>query len=70
MFLVFVNIFETQKKSLLYQKMTPTRDIDDVLFEPVNEISKKVVCATSKASDYPAHTRSLIRAFTSRLNIL
>ena len=29
-----------------------------------------VVCATSKASDQPAHMRSLIRAFASRLNIL
>ena len=29
-----------------------------------------VVCATSKVSDQPAHTRSLIRAFASRLNIL
>ena len=28
------------------------------------------VCATSKASDQPAHTRSLIRAFACRLNIL
>ena len=27
-------------------------------------------CATSKGSDQPAHTRSLIRAFASRLNIL
>ena len=26
-----------------------------------------VVCATSKASDQPAHTHSLIRAFASRL---
>ena len=34
--------------------------------EPVHEISNKVVCATSKASDQPAHTRSLIRAFASR----
>ena len=38
--------------------------------EPRHEISNNVVCATSKASDQPAHTRSLIRAFTSRLNIL
>ena len=38
--------------------------------EPVHEISKNGVCATSKASDQPAHTRSLIRAFTSRLSIL
>ena len=29
-----------------------------------------VVCATSKTSDQPAHMRSLIRAFASRLNIL
>ena len=30
----------------------------------------KMVCATSKASDQPAHTCSLSRAFASRLNIL
>ena len=29
-----------------------------------------VACATSKASEQPAHTRSLIRAFASRLDIL
>ena len=28
-----------------------------------------MVCATSNGSDQPAHTRSLIRAFASRLNI-
>ena len=28
-----------------------------------------MVCATSKASDQPAHTPSLIRAFASRLNM-
>ena len=38
--------------------------------EPVHEISNNVVCATSKDSDQPAHTRSLIRAFASRLSIL
>ena len=38
--------------------------------EPVHEISNNVVCATSKGSDQPAHTRSLIRAFPSRLSIL
>ena len=41
-----------------------------LLFEPRQEISNNNVCATSKASDQPAHTRSLIRAFASRLNIL
>ena len=39
-------------------------------YEPVHEISNNEVCATSKASDQPAHTRSLIRAFASRLSIL
>ena len=38
-------------------------------YEPLHEISNNVVCATSKASDQPAHTRSLIRAFASRLNV-
>ena len=39
-------------------------------FQPRHEISNNMVCATSKASDQPAHMRSLIRAFASRLNIL
>ena len=39
-------------------------------FEPPHEISNIVVCATSKASDQPALTRNLIRAFASRWNIL
>ena len=30
---------------------------------------QQCVCATSKGSDQPAHTRSLVRAFASRLNI-
>ena len=41
-----------------------------LLFEPRQEISNNNVYATSKASDQPAHMRSLIRAFASRLNIL
>ena len=39
-------------------------------YEPRHEICNNVVCATSKASDQPAHTRSLIRGFASHLNIL
>ena len=39
------------------------------VIEPRHEISNNVVCATSKASDQPAHKRSLIRAFAGRLNI-
>ena len=33
--------------------------------EPRHEISNNVVCTTSKVSDQPAHTRSLIRTFAS-----
>ena len=40
------------------------------IFEPWHGISNDVVCGTNKTSDQPAHTRSLIRAFVSRLNIL
>ena len=40
------------------------------IIEPVHEISNNVVCATSKASDQPAHTHSLNRAFASRLSNL
>ena len=40
------------------------------LYEPQHEISNNVVCVASKASDQPAHTRSLIRALASRLHIL
>ena len=35
-----------------------------------DDIPNNLVCATSKVSDQPAHTRSLIRAIPSRLNIL
>ena len=35
-----------------------------------HELSNNVACATSKVSDQPAHERSLIRAFVSRLNTL
>ena len=41
--------------------------------EPRHESSNNVVCmvcAPSKGSDQPAHTRSLIRAFACRLNII
>ena len=34
-----------------------------IAFEPWHEIFNNVVCATSKGSDQPAHTRRLIRAF-------
>ena len=36
----------------------------------ISEGKSGVVCATSKGSDQPVHTRSLIRAFANRLDIL
>ena len=44
--------------------------LNSFVIEPWHEISSNVVCATSKASDQPAHTRSMIRAFASHLYIL
>ena len=50
--------------------LTINSEVDQDIIEPAHEISNNMVCATSKASDQPAHTRSLIRAFASRLSIL
>ena len=47
-----------------------TKNFGILTFEPWHDIPNNVVCATSKGSDQPAHTRSLIRAFASRFNIL
>ena len=47
-----------------------SQNLSIIIFEPMHEISKNVVCATSKSSDQPAHVRSLIRAFASSLSIL
>ena len=41
-----------------------------IIFELWHEISNNVVYGTSKASDQPAHTHSLIGAFASRWSIL
>ena len=40
----------------------------EIIIELRHEISINVVYATSKGSDQPAHTASLIRPFASRLN--
>ena len=48
----------------------PPALMNNIKFEPRHKISNNVVCATTKASDQPAHTHSLIRAFASHLNIL
>ena len=43
---------------------------ENLVNEPWHEISNNVVCATSKASDQPAHMRSLIWGFACLLNII
>ena len=60
-----VKISEKPKSSIFLGIVSKQR-----LYEQRHEISNNVVCATSKGSDQHAHTRSLIRAFASRLNIL
>ena len=40
-----------------------------LICEPRHEISNNVVCVTSKASDQPAHTHNLIRAFATSLSV-
>ena len=62
------------KKSVNYpflkgENVTNCAKSFELLFEPRQDISNNVVCVTSKASDQPAHTGSLIRAFASLLNI-
>ena len=44
--------------------------ITKIIIEPHHEITDTVILTTNKGSDQPAHTRSLIRAFAGRLNIL
>ena len=58
------------KISWLTQTDRPEHSCRAQTNEPVHEISNNVLCATIKASDQPAHTRILIRAFASRLSIL
>ena len=61
------NVFLSLKISFVLESSV---DPDEILYERRHWIPNNVVCATSKASDQPAHTRSLIRAFASCLNIL
>ena len=54
----------------LFSRQVVFEILEHLPYEPQNEISDNVVCASSKASDQPAQTRSLIRAFASHLNTL
>ena len=68
------NIAYGQNSLFIYVMGTAPADnlsnLNMKLFESQHEISNNVICATSKGSVQPAHMRSLIRAFASRLYIL
>ena len=66
----FFQLFLWIRRAIVPYWVTVIKQGTDVRYEPRHEISNNVVCATSKASDHPAQTRSLIRAFASRLHIL
>ena len=53
-----------------FQSLPIRCEADNIIIEPRHEISNSVVRATIKGSDQPAHMRSLISAFASRLIIL
>ena len=57
--------FHTNKSGLIL-RIVKFKHITEIQ----HEVSINVVCVASKASYQPAHMRSLIRAFASRLNIL
>ena len=57
--------FITDMRNCIMAAMTSYAYDYTMSYEPWHGISNNVVCATSKASDQPAHTRSLIRAFAS-----
>ena len=60
--MIITNIFQVGKTRYLHNHST------DIFYNIMSRDS--VVCATRKGSDQPARTRSLLRAFASRLNIL
>ena len=67
---VAINLIRQFRPESLFDAQETLLSVKLLKYEPVHEISDNVVCATSKASDQPAHTRSLTRAFASRLSIL
>ena len=62
----------TPKYAIIVSKNERESDLlpRSLTYEPRHEISNNLVCATSKASDQPAHTHSLMGVFACRLNIL
>ena len=59
-----INLLSSTYRNLIYK---PTYECS---IRHEHEISNNVVCATSKASDQPAHTHSLIIAFPMSVKLL
>ena len=64
-----INVVGSQKNHFNKTVLLITFNIVLLRNEPRHEVSNNVVSETYKAPDQPAHTRSLIRAFASRLNM-
>ena len=67
--LIFLHSHYIHLQNLLASQTAGSRSFPVKTLEPVHEFSNNVVCTTSKVSGRPAHTRSPIRAFASRLRI-
>ena len=66
----FVNSSSDNQHFIWEQKKESVRCLRTFTLKLKYMSCNNVVCVTSKGSDQHAHTRSLIRAFASRLNIL
>ena len=60
--LLYVPMVKGLVTALLYK-------LGNEIYEPRHKMSNTVVCATSKSSDQPAHTHSLIRAFACNIGV-
>ena len=67
---VAANNFLRMAQKLAFRKQLSSFRLCNKIIKPRHEISNNEVCATSKNSDQPVHTPSLIGAFASHLNIL
>ena len=69
--LLFTNngrqVFSRRCPDYTKNNKTLKQSIETLIIEPRHEISNNLVYATSKGSDQPAHTLSLIRAFANHL---
>ena len=66
----YVSFVKLSLYNTIHLQHNPFLWTQNIIIEPVHEISNKELCATSKGSNQPAHMCSLIRAVAHHLNIL